>query len=340
MSFAHFYCMSKVNHVLIIQTAFLGDAILITSLLEKIRCESPHTLIHLLVRKGNVAIFEAYPHPVQVWSYDKSNKRRSWMELFRAFSSLRFDQVFVAQRFFGMGLLSILIGAKRVVGFDKNPLSFFFSEKVAHSWGDGSHEIERNTKLLTSWLGDKVHQPLLKTDSTPYLQIPYICISPGSVWETKRVPLAIWIEMIHRLPKDLPIVLMGAPNEVHLSNEIAAACLEHTIHNETGKHGLLAAIGIYQHALLAYVNDSGPLHICSATNTPTVAVFCSTVPSFGFGPLAAWNRVVQAKEPLACKPCGDHGKKQCPLGHFACGFGISSKELAASYQELLAARSE
>jgi len=64
--------MSQASKVLIIQTAFLGDAVLITSLLEKIRLESPNTLVHLLVRKGLEGIFKAYPysHLVQVWNYD------------------------------------------------------------------------------------------------------------------------------------------------------------------------------------------------------------------------------------------------------------------------------
>ncbi len=132
---------------------------------------------------------------------------------------------------------------------------------------------------------------------------------------------------------------MGAPNELDLSNEIAQACPNHRIFNEAGKHGLVDAIRIYQQSLMSYVNDSGPMHICSAVNTPTVAVFCSTIPSFGFGPLSDWNRIIEVKD-LTCRPCGDHGKKSCPLQHYACGNQITGDSLFQSYQELLASRSE
>ena len=337
--------MSSPNKVLIIQTAFLGDAILISSLLEKIRLESPQTTIHLLVRKGNETVFQAYPHVnlAKVWTYDKKDKWASWQSLQKDLRAESFDQVFVAQRFFGMGLLSLSIGAIKVIGFDKNPLSWFFTERVPHEWGTGKHETERNTGLLSSWLGSKVYKPFL---SPVAKELPgglkaksYICISPGSVWETKRTPVRVWIDFIRLLPKNQMLVLMGAPNEVHLAEEIEKACPENTIINEAGKHNLVDAIRIYQHSLMSYVNDSGPLHFCSAVDTPTVAVFCSTMPAFGFGPLASWNRIVEVGD-LDCRPCGDHGKKSCPLGHYACGNQITGNQLLQQYEDLLAARSK
>ncbi len=75
-------------------------------------------------------------------------------------------------------------------------------------------------------------------------------------------------------------------------------------------------------AAMNYVNDSAPLHIASAMNAPVTAVFCSTVPAFGFGPLRENGRVVETKEKLDCRPCGLHGYKACPKGHFRCALGI------------------
>jgi heptosyltransferase-2 len=70
-----------------------------------------------------------------------------------------------------------------------------------------------------------------------------------------------------------------------------------------------------------FVNDSGPLHICSAMNAPVTAFFCSTILGFGFGPLSEDAKVVEVAN-LTCRPCGVHGYKECPLGHFKCGFEI------------------
>ena len=45
------------NKILIIQTAFIGDAILATALIEKLKSFYPTTKIDVLVRKGNESIF-------------------------------------------------------------------------------------------------------------------------------------------------------------------------------------------------------------------------------------------------------------------------------------------
>jgi heptosyltransferase-2 len=72
-------------------------------------------------------------------------------------------------------------------------------------------------------------------------------------------------------------------------------------------------------AAMNFVNDSAPMHFSSAMNAPTTAFYCSTIPEFGFGPLSDRSRIVESNEDLACRPCGLHGKKSCPLGHFKCG---------------------
>ena len=81
---------------------------------------------------------------------------------------------------------------------------------------------------------------------------------------------------------------------------------------------LLESCELMKHAKMNYVNDSGPLHLASAGNSPTTAFFCSTVPAYGFYPLAYNSTVIEVSN-LDCKPCGLHGYKSCPKGHFECG---------------------
>ena len=80
-------------------------------------------------------------------------------------------------------------------------------------------------------------------------------------------------------------------------------------------------------AVMNVVNDSAPLHIAGAVNAPVTAIFCSTVPAFGFGPLRANGRLVETTEKLDCRPCGLHGHRVCPKGHFRCAEGIEVRRV-------------
>ena len=92
--------------------------------------------------------------------------------------------------------------------------------------------------------------------------------------------------------------------------------------NLSGLLSFLESAALMETAKMNYVNDSAPLHIASAMNAPVTTYFCSTVPSFGFGPLSDNKTIVEVKEKLDCRPCGLHGKKECPEKHFNCGFKI------------------
>jgi len=71
------------------------------------------------------------------------------------------------------------------------------------------------------------------------------------------------------------------------------------------------------------------MHLASAMDAPCTAVFCSTVPDFGFGPLSTKSRVVETTAKLDCRPCGIHGHKACPEGHFKCAVTIDPKHVSA-----------
>ena len=158
---------------------------------------------------------------------------------------------------------------------------------------------------------------------------PYICMSPGSVWETKKMPAKNWIDLINAVPTNYSIYLMGAPNEAALCEEILSASSRGNVFNIAGQLNLLEAAALIKGAHLNYVNDSAPMHLASATDAPVTAIYCSTIPAFGYGPLSSVQFIVESTEHLPCKPCGLHGKKACPLGHFNCGNTITTAQLLA-----------
>jgi heptosyltransferase-2 len=111
--------------------------------------------------------------------------------------------------------------------------------------------------------------------------------------------------------------------EDYLSCERIQLAAQHPdVENLAGRLSFLESAALMREAAMNYANDSAPVHIASAVNAPTVAVFCSTIPGFGFAPLSDINQVVETPQDMACRPCGLHGRRVCPKGHFNCAESI------------------
>jgi len=343
------------HRILVIQTAFIGDVVLATALLQNLHAAYPSATIDILVRQGADELFTDHPYINEVHVWDKKkNKYQHLFQIIKTIRGIEYDVVINAQRYLATGIITVLSGAKKTIGFDKNPLSFLFSEVVAHQFGAAAeaaeaggraaaqnsnssslHETSRNHALLASLTTAPVAKPALYPSAANFAAVqkwqgaPYICMSPGSVWETKKMPAKNWIDLINAVPTNYTIYLMGAPNETALCAEILSGSSRGGVFNIAGQLNLLEAAALIKGARLNYVNDSAPMHLASATNAPVAAIYCSTIPAFGYGPLSDTQFVVETLEHMPCKPCGLHGKKACPLGHFNCGKSITTAQLLA-----------
>ena len=323
--------------ILVIQTAFIGDVVLATSLIENLHQQLPEVKMDILVRKGNESLFESHPFLNQVLVWDKkNNKYQNWVGLLFKIRSRQYDMVLNAQRFAATGAWTAFSKAKIKIGFDKNPFSFLFTNSVEHQFLEkGHHEIDRNHQLLSCLFEAKVAMPKLYPTASDelavssYQQTPYICVAPASVWFTKQFPLEKWVNLINQIPFKGPIYLIGGPGDKLLCDQILQKINRKSVVNLAGRLSFLASAALQKKAVLNYVNDSAPMHFASAVNAPVVAVYCSTLPNFGFGPLSDQSFIVQTNEALACRPCGIHGKKQCPLKHFDCAKTIKMDQLIA-----------
>ena len=325
------------KRILVIQTAFIGDVVLATSLLETLHKNFPEARIDLLVRKGNEGLFDNHPFltKVLIWK-KKEGKYRSLWNLLKQIRTTRYDWVINLQRFGSTGFLTAFSGAPLRSGFDKNPFSRFFSVRVPHQIAEGIHEIDRNHALIEPQVGSFVSRPRLypsKFDTQgvrKYQKTSYVCIAPASVWFTKQYTIEGWTSLITNLKEDYSIYLLGGPSDQSLAQKIMAELSENgNVIDLTGKLSLLQSAALLQGAVMNFVNDSAPMHICSAMNAPVSAIYCSTIPGFGYGPLSDKAHVIEITEPLDCRPCGLHGHKKCPKGHFNCAKGIKLEQLTA-----------
>lgn len=327
----------KVQRFLVIQTAFIGDVILATSVVETLHKAFPEARIDFLLRKGNESLLSNHPFLNQVLVWDK--KKGKLMNLLRMTQQVRaqhYNYVINLHRYASTGLITAFSGAKSI-GFNKNPWSFAFTHRLKHSMNAGVHEVDRNHELLSFITSNPRELPRLYPSSSDFELVKkyqagqYICVAPTSVWFTKQLPADQWIDLIKSISgKVSAIYLLGAPGDKKICEEIKNESGIKSVVNLAGELSFLQSAALIQGAIMNYVNDSAPMHLASATNAPVTAVYCSTVPRFGFGPLSTASYIVETSESLPCRPCGSHGHKACPLKHFKCATTITTSALQAT----------
>jgi len=322
---------------LIIQTAFIGDVILATGLIEKLHQHYPEAKIDFLLRKGNEGLLIGHPflRAVLIWN-KKEGKISNLLKLIKQVKNNQYDCVINVHRFASSGFITAFSGSKLKIGFDKNPISFAFDKKIKHQIGD-LHEVQRNQKLIEEITDTNYTKPKLYPTEQDFEKVKpfqgesYICIAPTSVWFTKQFPVEKWIEFLKSINgRAEKVYLLGAPSDESVCESIRIEAANERVVNLAGKLSFLESAVLIKGAVMSFVNDSAPMHLASAVNAPVTAIFCSTVPSFGFGPLSDRSIIVETKEKLDCRPCGLHGFKACPKGHFNCAYSISNEELIGS----------
>ncbi|MCI0532121.1 MAG: lipopolysaccharide heptosyltransferase II [candidate division Zixibacteria bacterium] len=332
--------------ILVIQTAFPGDLILTTPLLTAVKNYYPESSLAVLVTPQTQELLGNNPHLNQVIVYDKKRGGAGeFLSVVRKLKAEKFDLALTPHRSFRSALLAHLSCPKRV-GFDTSAGSFLFTNIIKYQ--NDKHEIERNLSLLNfTGLNPEAGRPEIYPAPEDFTRTEVwlkrygmsfdneiVCIAPGSIWATKRwlpegfAQVADWLAMTGRHK----VVLIGSTSDAELAEEISTRSSSRPA-NACGKLSWLESAALISKSKAVLSNDSAPMHLAVAMKTPVVAIFGSTVPEFGFYPFGKRNQIVQKE--LYCRPCGIHGKKRCPEGHFRCMSEISADEVCQALSKIL-----
>lgn len=328
------------KNILIIQTAFIGDTILASHFVRAVKDKYPNSKIHFFLRKGNESVIQGLPTIEKTWVWDKQGgKAKNLFKLISELRKIKFDMVFNLHRHFNSGLITAMMKSPMKAGFKQNPLSFFYTRKINHQIPDprGWHEVQRNLELIPGYEisnDQKSYKPELPLQQknfdkvSPFVTDNYFVVAPASVWFTKAWSEQKYRELTAELVKLGKVIFIGAPSDKDLCDRIRKDFPN--TENLCGALNLLDSAALMKNARRVFVNDSAPLHLASCVNAKTTAIFCSTVPAFGYTPLADDSVVVDVGNSLQCRPCGLHGYKACPLGHFKCSEDIEIKKVIAT----------
>jgi len=329
----------KTDQILIIQTAYIGDVLLTTPLIQACRDHFPDAAIDIMVIPAAGPLVETHPALRQVILYDKRKSQSGCRGVIAMAGRLRRTQytlVLTPHRSLRSAVLAWCSRARIRIGFDTSSGVLLLTHRVRYD--RTRHEVERNLSLLTA-LGIvtgpkrpqiyataadcKVVDQRLEGLAAPGQ--PLIAIAPGSIWATKRWPAASFRQLAERIVgAGWPVVWIGGTQDRPLCEEISRGRAGRWL-NGAGQFSFRQSAEVIRRAALLVSNDSAPLHAASAMGTPTVAIFGPTVTEFGFGPLSEVATVVQRD--LACRPCSIHGGRTCPIGTHACMTGITVEQV-------------
>lgn len=336
--------MKKHPHILIVQTAFIGDVILITPLLKAVSeiFDRPH--IDVMVIPQTCAVLQNNPCIRQIMLFDKrSGKLRAFFHALQRLRAEHYDIVFTPHSSLTTGLLLFWAGIPRRVGYDRWLARYLLTDKIPDV--SGKHKIIKNLSLLQAFTTksfdiqtaiypslpdlDKARQYVAKS-----IDSIVIAIAPGSVWFTKRWLKSHFITLAKLLHSaGFSLIFIGSQDEKPLCSDIIRSAQIEAI-NAAGELSLLQSAALISLADLLICNDSGALHLGNAVQTTVFAIFGPTVQAIGYYPYRAHDHVFEVE--LACRPCGSHGHQVCPLSHHDCMRMVSPESIYSAVNQYFA----
>lgn len=327
-------------------TAFLGDAVLTLPLLRVVRAAWPRAELDFYVRGGLEGLFAAQPELNRVYAYDKRGAQRGLKGAWRqglAARARRYDIWIGAHESPRSSAMAVMSGARRRVGYREAAFSALaYNARVDRHFA-ARQEIERLLGLALPLLeplglGGLLRDPAL---TWPELRLPLeaqegatallaalppgpiLGVHPGSVWPTKCWTPEGFAHIVRRgIDSGANVVLLASPPEAATAAHVlklAERAESPRLLNLAGKTSLPVLAAVLGRLQSYVTNDSGPMHLAWAQRVPVTAVFGPTTRALGFAPRGD-STVVETDEP--CRPCGLHGHKTCPQGHFRCMRGI------------------
>jgi heptosyltransferase-2 len=336
---------------LVIQTAFIGDAILTLPLIQALNRAEAEASVDVLVIPRTSGLFSNHPAVDEILIFDKNGRDRGLTGLQRVarlITQRQYETALVPHRSIRSALLPWLSRIPTRIGFDRSAGWFLLTQTVRYE--QSSHEVDRNLNLLEP-LGihpdGKILPDLYPSEedvravdaflmrSNLMDRSSLVGIAPGSVWNTKRWLKERYAELARRFVEEgLAVVFVGGEQDKPLCQEIQGAAASPQVGTAAGYLSLLQSAELIRRCKAFVSNDSAPLHLATAMRTPVVAIFGSTVPEFGFAPYGDKSVVLETKG-LSCRPCTTHGRQQCPIKTFECMENISTELVFNKVREIV-----
>lgn len=275
--------------ICIVKLSAMGDIIHAMVALQFIKKELPGAKIDWVVESGFSGVLKNNPHIDNILEVNLKSIKKRKSEIFnqykivKSYSKNNYDIVIDAQGLLKSAIVSKLIGAKIIAGFDKESIregiaSYFYNKKVHIAYD--ANTIDRNATVICEPLGIEVtSEKILNKDkflfsSSHVKNLPEVfnLFVIGSTWQSRNYPKEKFVKIAEAL-RVQTFIVWGSEEE-HLK---ALWMQDNSKYLHVLPRGSLDELKfIISKCSLLIGNDTGPTHMAWGLNIPSITIFGPT----------------------------------------------------------------
>ena len=328
------------QHILVRGTNWIGDAVMTTPALRRLRAVFPAAHITLLTGPRTAGLFAASKLVDELLLYHRQEEgARAFLRMVRVLRARRFNLALLFQNAFEAALLTWAGGVPLRLGYAAQRRSLLLTHRLQrtpehrnrHQVNDyldlvklaervcgvaepfSSTTAELLPELVAGADQLREAEMLLRQYGLDWQQRPLVALNTGATnsrakcWPVERFA-ALGDALIKQC--NAQIVLIGAPAERANAAQVLAQMRLPKAINLAGETTMAQLIGLLACCDLLVSNDTGPAHIAAALGRPTLTIFGPTN-EWETAPTGARAALIRA-EGIECARCMH---RDCPIDH-------------------------
>ena len=299
------------QRILLIRLSSLGDIVLTTPAIRAVRAHFPDAYIAMLVGKQSADVLQENPHLDEIITFDRFAKGKDTGEMLRTVRVLRerkFTLAIDLQRKFRTTLLMYLSGATARVGKgalctvrvleqgNKHATAHYFD--LLHAVGIPAVDQRLELFLAESERTDASQR--FDAAGVPQTGLK-VGIFPGAGWKLREWMPDRFAAIADRLVRhfNAEVLIFGGQKEADLVHAVVKLMGARAV-PFAGNLQVRELAACIEKCDLFLTNDTGPMHIAAAVETPTVSLF-GPGNHIRFQPLGGLHQTIRHDVP--CSPC-------------------------------------
>ncbi len=328
----------NLDRLLVIRLSSIGDVVLTTPLVRRLRAKFPNAEIHFLTKPAFAPLVLYNPNLTKVFAPETFNKASFYdicIDLqHNGHSAQLRPHAHTTFRYRKENWKKFLL-----VNFKVNLYSGYTSTAERYINAVAPLGLADDNEGCEIFLDDasKAFAAKQVEQNSNRPKPPVLAVAYGARHFTKRFPAERFSSVLNRLLEKyaLEIWLLGGKEDSTIGEEIYRSIAQkERVKNFAGTCSLLESAALIEHADAMLCNDTGLMHIAAAFQKPIVALFGSSVAEFGFLPYRSPHSILEVKN-LTCRPCSHIGRDRCPEKHFRCMTDIDDERIIAAVKTML-----